>query len=83
MQTAAQAEETSETHDTLSPGPIGMTAHEALGMLLLELGRPGEALPDETLKWYVVWHVRPVSDTEWDVTDPGDDACWSADEATP
>jgi hypothetical protein len=44
MQEAARAEETSETHDTLSPGPIGMTAHEALGMLLLELGRPGEAL---------------------------------------
>ncbi len=45
MQEAATAEETSETHDTLSPGPIGMTAHEALGLLLLELGRPGEALP--------------------------------------
>jgi tetratricopeptide (TPR) repeat protein len=45
MQEAAAAEETSETHDTLSPGPIGMTAHEALGLLLLELGRPGEALP--------------------------------------
>ena len=44
MQEAARAEETSETHDTLSPGPIGMTAHEALGMLLLELGRPAEAL---------------------------------------
>jgi hypothetical protein len=43
MQDAAAAEETSETHDTLSPGPIGMTAHEALGLLLLELGRPGEA----------------------------------------
>jgi len=42
MQEAARAEETSETHDTLSPGPIGMTAHEALGMLLLELGRPSE-----------------------------------------
>ena len=26
-------------------GPIGMTAHEALGLLCLELGRPGEALP--------------------------------------
>jgi hypothetical protein len=45
MQEAAAAEETSETHDTLSPGPIGMTAHEALGMLYLELGRPSEALP--------------------------------------
>jgi tetratricopeptide (TPR) repeat protein len=44
MQEAAAAEETSETHDTLSPGPIGMTAHEGLGLLLLELGRPGEAL---------------------------------------
>jgi len=43
MQEAANAEETSETHDTLSPGPIGMTAHEALGLLLLELGRPSEA----------------------------------------
>jgi len=44
MREAATAEETSETHDTLSPGPIGMTAHEALGMLLLELDQPGEAL---------------------------------------
>ncbi len=43
MQEAADAEETSETHDTLSPGPVGMTAHEALGLLLLELGRPSEA----------------------------------------
>jgi hypothetical protein len=43
MREAATAEETSETHDTLSPGPIGMTAHEALGLLLLELGRPAEA----------------------------------------
>src|SRR5262249_20537564 len=43
MEEAAAAEETSETHDTLSPGPIGMTAHEALGELLLELGRPAEA----------------------------------------
>jgi hypothetical protein len=43
MQEAATAEETSETHDTLSPGPIGMTAHEALGLLLMELGRPSEA----------------------------------------
>jgi tetratricopeptide (TPR) repeat protein len=45
MQEAATEEETSESHDTLSPGPVGMTAHEALGLLLLELGRPGEALP--------------------------------------
>jgi hypothetical protein len=43
MQEAAKAEETSETHDTLSPGPIGMTAHEALGLLLLELGQPQAA----------------------------------------
>jgi hypothetical protein len=45
MQEAAAAEETSETHDTLSPGPIGMTAHEGLGLLFLELGRPDDALP--------------------------------------
>jgi tetratricopeptide (TPR) repeat protein len=45
MQEAATEEETSESHDTLSPGPVGMTAHEALGLLLLELARPGEALP--------------------------------------
>jgi hypothetical protein len=44
MREAAAAEESSETHDTLSPGPIGMTAHEALGMLLMELGQPSEAL---------------------------------------
>jgi hypothetical protein len=43
MTDAATTEEQSETHDTLSPGPIGMTAHEALGFLLLELGRPAEA----------------------------------------
>src|SRR5262249_60159615 len=40
MQEAARAEETSETHDTLSPGPIGMTAHEAPGRLFLELRPP-------------------------------------------
>jgi hypothetical protein len=45
MQAAARDEETAETHDTLSPGPIGMTAREALGLLLLELGRPTEASP--------------------------------------
>jgi tetratricopeptide (TPR) repeat protein len=44
MQDAARTEESSETHDTLSPGPVGMTAHEALGHLLLELKRPAEAL---------------------------------------
>jgi tetratricopeptide (TPR) repeat protein len=43
MQDAARAEESSETHDTLSPGPVGMTAHEALGYLLLGLKRPAEA----------------------------------------
>lgn len=43
MQDAAHTEESSETHDTLSPGPVGMTAHEALGYLLLELKRPAEA----------------------------------------
>jgi Tetratricopeptide repeat len=43
MQDAARTEESSETHDALSPGPIGMTAHEALGYLLLELKRPAEA----------------------------------------
>jgi tetratricopeptide (TPR) repeat protein len=43
MQDAARDEESSETHDTLSPGPVGMTAHEALGDLLLELKRPAEA----------------------------------------
>src|SRR4029077_6580471 len=44
MRDAARTEESSETHDTLSPGPVGMTAHEALGYLLLELKRPAEAL---------------------------------------
>jgi tetratricopeptide (TPR) repeat protein len=44
MQDAARTEESSETHDTLSPGPVGMTAHEALGYLLLELGRPADSL---------------------------------------
>jgi hypothetical protein len=43
MQAAAEAEETSETHDTLSPGPVGMTAHEGLGILLMELGKPADA----------------------------------------
>jgi len=43
MEGAAKAEEFSETHDTLSPGPVGMTAHEALGALLTELGRPANA----------------------------------------
>ena len=44
MESAAAAEEQSETHDTLSPGPVGMTAHEALGALFIELGRPADAL---------------------------------------
>jgi tetratricopeptide (TPR) repeat protein len=44
MEAGAKAEETSETHDTLSPGPVGMTAHEALGALLVELGRPADAV---------------------------------------
>jgi hypothetical protein len=43
MEAAAKAEESAETHDTLSPGPIGMTAHEGLGALLMELGRPADA----------------------------------------
>jgi hypothetical protein len=43
MQAAAEAEETAETHDTLSPGPIGLTAHEGLGLLLMELGKPADA----------------------------------------
>ncbi|MBV8335634.1 MAG: hypothetical protein JO358_09385 [Alphaproteobacteria bacterium] len=43
MQDAARTEDSSETHDTLSPGPVGMTAHEALGYLLLELRRPADA----------------------------------------
>jgi hypothetical protein len=44
MQSAAAAEEGFDTHDTLSPGPVGMTAHEALGALLVELDRPADAL---------------------------------------
>jgi tetratricopeptide (TPR) repeat protein len=44
MQGAVRTEESSETHDTLSPGPVGMTAHEALGYLLLDLKRPADAL---------------------------------------
>ena len=43
MQAASNEEEGLETHDTLNPGPIGMTADEALGALLLELKRPAEA----------------------------------------
>lgn len=44
IQTAAAAEEQSETHDTLSPGPVGITAHEALGALLMQVDRPADAL---------------------------------------
>jgi len=44
MQAASKEEDGLETHDTLNPGPIGMTADEALGALLLELKRPAEAL---------------------------------------
>jgi tetratricopeptide (TPR) repeat protein len=43
MQAAAKQEDGLETHDTLNPGPIGMTADESLGMLLLELKRPADA----------------------------------------
>jgi Tetratricopeptide repeat len=44
MHDAADLEGKSETHDTLSPGPIGFTAHEALGELLLKQGQPAKAL---------------------------------------
>ena len=44
MQAAAELESKGDTHDTLSPGPIGTTAHEALGELLLKNGKPAEAL---------------------------------------
>jgi hypothetical protein len=43
MQAASKEEEGLQTHDTLNPGPIGMTADEALGALLLELKHPAEA----------------------------------------
>ena len=43
MQAASKEEDALETHDTLNPGPIGMTADEALGALLLEFKRPAEA----------------------------------------
>src|SRR5581483_6075799 len=39
MQAASREEDGLETHDTLNPGPIGMTADEGLGVLLLELNR--------------------------------------------
>jgi hypothetical protein len=44
VKAAAELEQSSETHDTLSPGPIGTTAHEALGEMLLAMNRPKEAL---------------------------------------
>jgi hypothetical protein len=44
VKAAAELEKSSETHDTLSPGPIGTTAHEALGEMLLDMNRPQEAL---------------------------------------
>jgi tetratricopeptide (TPR) repeat protein len=44
MQEATDLEGKSETHDTLSPGPIGFTAHEALGELLLKQGQPAKAV---------------------------------------
>jgi tetratricopeptide (TPR) repeat protein len=43
MQAAAKQEDGLETHDTLNPGPIGMTADESLGMLFLELKHPADA----------------------------------------
>jgi hypothetical protein len=43
MQAASKEEDGLETHDTVNPGPIGMTADEGLGVLLLELKRPAEA----------------------------------------
>jgi tetratricopeptide (TPR) repeat protein len=44
MSEAARLEYSAATHDTLNPGPIGMTAHEALGELLLSLNKPVDAL---------------------------------------
>lgn len=43
MQAAAKQEDGLQTHDTLNPGPIGMTADESLGALLLELHHPTDA----------------------------------------
>ena len=52
MQAAADLEKSIDTHDTLSPGPVGATAHELLGELLLKTGRAREALAsfEESLK---------------------------------
>jgi hypothetical protein len=44
MQAAADLEKSIDTHDTLSPGPIGATAHESHGELLLKHGKAREAL---------------------------------------
>ncbi|PWT90583.1 MAG: hypothetical protein C5B56_05185 [Proteobacteria bacterium] len=44
MQTAADLEKGIDTHDTLSPGPIGATAHESLGELQLKSGNARAAL---------------------------------------
>jgi hypothetical protein len=43
MQAAAKQEDGLQTHDTLNPGPIGVTADESLGTLLLELHHPVDA----------------------------------------
>ncbi len=43
MQAASKQEDGLENHDTLNPGPIGMSADEALGMLFIELKRPADA----------------------------------------
>jgi hypothetical protein len=52
MQAAADLEKSIDTHDTLSPGPVGATAHESLGELLLKTGGAREALAsfEESLK---------------------------------
>jgi hypothetical protein len=52
MQAAAELEKSIDTHDTLSPGPIGATAHESNGELLLKHGKAREALAsfEESLK---------------------------------
>ncbi len=44
MAAAADLESRGDTHDTLSPGPIGTTAHEALAEVLLVHGNATEAL---------------------------------------
>ena len=44
MQAAVDLETSIDTHDTLSPGPIGATAHESHGELLLKHGKAREAL---------------------------------------